>query len=190
MKIEVELSEELSSEMWEVAQKFDEYGIHSGPLDGTIILGENQPVVMYETCSGNIYRIDDDELRFEGSRQSLRSGSRFIDIHLSPRTVNVVLKYGEDYSEARQKRVFEDLEYTLHTRNPLTLPFYFPHAGFEPSWLGMTESQVERYEQLKENQEPYFNLISVLTNKAGDDEFIFDPEVNEIRNDNIVYTGE
>lgn len=188
MKIEVELDEEISEQMREVASKFEQFGVHGGYNDGFIDIYENGAT--YRTTGGYEYEIRDNQLTFIGPRQSLKSGSRFIDIYLGAYSTNVVLNYGKDFTQARQKRVFEDLEYTLYTRNPLTLPFYFPHAGFEPRWLGMTKEQEKRFEELKENQEPYIDLISVLINKADDDEFIFDEDVNSLKYDNIKYTGE
>jgi len=116
----------------------------------------------------------------------LRDGSRFINIYLDHDYANVVVKHGEDCGEARQKAVFEGLDYTLESKNPLTLPFYFD--AFTPNDVGMTKQQRQRYrELLEENEDKY--PVSILVYEAGENEFKFDPAINQIRNSNIVYVG-
>ena len=127
MEIEIELTGEIEEKMREIGKDFREFGIHGGINDGEIVVGDD--IVKYKTCGGYLYIITDEVLAFEGPRQSLKSGSRFVEIYFSTRGTNVILSHGKKYSEGRQKTVFEGLDYTLYTRNPLTIPFYFPVSG-------------------------------------------------------------
>jgi len=181
MEVKVDLTG-IEEKIREVGKDFEEYGIHGGVNDGRIYVDEQE--VRYETCGGYEYVVQDETLRYTGVRQSLRDGSRFINIYLDHDYATLVVHHGEDYSEARQKAVFEGLDYTLETRNPLTLPFWF--GAFTPSDVGMTSDQTKRYrELLEENEDEY--PVSILVYEAGDNEFIFDPEKNKIKNDNIKY---
>jgi len=184
MEVKVELTEEIEEKIKEVGKDFEKYGIYGGVNDGRIYVDGQE--VRYETCGGYEYVVRDETLRFSGVRQSLRDGSRFINIYLDHDYANVVVHHGEDYSEANQKRVFEGLDYTVYSKNPLTLPFYFTEfTGYE---VGMTKQQRQRYrELLEENEDEY--PVSILVYEAGENEFKFDPAVNQIRNSNIVYVG-
>ena len=187
MKIEIELTEEIEEKMRESGKDFKEFGVHGGHNDGEIVVGND--IVKYRTCGGHTYIITDEVLAFEGPRQSLKSGSRFVEIYFSTRGTNVILSHGKKYSEGRQKTVFEGLDYTLYTRNPLTLPFYFPSSGLTGYEVGMTDEQQERYIELMRNKDDDEHPMELFAYEVRDDEFRFDESKNEIRNDNIVYTG-
>jgi len=183
MEVKVDLTG-IEEKIREVGKDFEEHGIHGGVNDGRIYVDEQE--VRYETCGGYQYVIRDETLRFTGVRQSLKSGSRFINIYLDHDYANLVVSHGEGYGEARQKTVFEQLNYSLHSKNPLTLPFYFD--AFTPSDVGMTSEQTKRYrELLEENEDEY--PVSILVYEADENEFKFDPAINDIRNSNVVYVG-